>query len=798
MSHRKFAHFMLKLVCVLCCALSLRADTPTLAQAMTALCPSAEGLQVREAVIERDAFRLRLQAGTVYPLRVGDRVVGGVFLGKGQFELTPADETERRYLALRTGNRTLSVLKDTFERATLLFSDGAWEELCKAGTPVKGTDQSLAKSEYQAYLKREERFLGINLRLRILADWLEGTPQGKGLFSAAFKGQDLPPALAIFDPRGLASAGFDAHFGTETTALAALEDEPGAFWYSRTPKGELHPQAFVLPVEAFHYEIDNAFEGGTGLTATTRIHLKARQSGIRVIPMHLYSKLRIQKAILATPGGSVEVPFIQPPDDDAFWAAVVLPKSLGLEETAILSLTYAGRGVLIDAGGDNYYVGARTSWYPNLGAFTAPALFDLTYRVPNKNEVVSVGRLLSKTQEGKQRVFRFHTDLPVRVAGFNYGDFDTLERKDTETGITLRVHTNRKSPHLASYLMRVGAVTGSMGTEGFQENSLIDALNAARIGVSFFGPLQGGEISISQQPNLGFGQSWPSLIFLPYLAFMSSTHRAELGIMGAKDFADTVGYHELSHQWWGHRVGWATYRDQWLSEGFAQFSTGLAVQYVSGAEEYRRFLEVSRKHLLEKGRYAKVLNYEAGPLSLGLRLSSRQAPEGYHQVVYEKGAFVVHMLRSMLYDQKDKDPERRFKALLKDFASTWAGQSPTTEDFRAVVAKHAVGSSFGDMRWFFDQWIYGTELPVLKQSLQVKDLGGGVYQIKGQLSQTGVSAGFRSFVPLYVEVARNRFVRLGQVLLEGEGSIPLELRVKLDKAPIRAVANAFFDLLTKD
>ncbi len=96
---------------------------------------------------------------------------------------------------------------------------------------------------------------------------------------------------------------------------------------------------------------------------------------------------------------------------------------------------------------------------------------------------------------------------------------------------------------------------------------------------------------ITQQAQCFFGQSWPSLIFLPYLAFLDGTQRASAwGSPEAKDFINQVGYHEFAHQWWGHLVGAATYRDEWLEEGFSEFSAALAVQRLKGWAGYDRLL----------------------------------------------------------------------------------------------------------------------------------------------------------------------------------------------------------------
>lgn len=105
---------------------------------------------------------------------------------------------------------------------------------------------------------------------------------------------------------------------------------------------------------------------------------------------------------------------------------------------------------------------------------------------------------------------------------------------------------------------------------------------------------------------------------------------------------------------------------------------------------------------------------DAGPLVMGYRLSnSRTGFSLTRRLIYPKGAYVLHMLREMMFDRRTGDQD--FKAMMRDFVATYSGKAASTEDFQAMVEKHmtpdmrAVGG--GNMNWFFDEYVYGTALP---------------------------------------------------------------------------------------
>src|SRR5208282_3348581 len=118
--------------------------------------------------------------------------------------------------------------------------------------------------------------------------------------------------------------------------------------------------------------------------------------------------------------------------DGSFYAVLSQAPTLGKEQT--IHVEYAGDKVLEEAGEGSYYVGARTSWYPNLNGFGERALYDLTFKVPHKYKVISVGKLQGESVEQEFAVTHWITPIPVAVAGFNYGDYKKIDLPDEKTG----------------------------------------------------------------------------------------------------------------------------------------------------------------------------------------------------------------------------------------------------------------------------------------------------------------------------------------------------------------------------
>jgi peptidase M1-like protein len=813
-------------------ALAAPAPDPTYA-ALRAARPDGRMVPVNKLTLERDVFRFQFDSGAFYFLApVEGRTVGAVFVGHGSYRLSPATPNERRHLALVSGGDKsgFETLSDEFDDLVLLFADDTAQEIELHAPARTGPPDGRAVSVYETYLKQQRKDFRINFHLRVLEDVLNQPGLTSGAFLALIDGKRYPPALAAVDPNGAEALSFGSRLGQEDTIFLVADDNKGGIWYQCDRQAEIDshrrsPEKRLA--DALDYTIDTAIERDTDLAGTTTVRFKTLVPKVRVLPLHLVSTLRIEEASYAVEAPGAEpawkpLPFVQEAEKEDATPAVIFPEPLAKGATVLLKLSYKGDKVLRDGGDKNYFVGARESWYPNMGVFSDPALFDLTYRVPAGNEIISVGTKLDEKTEGKRSVSHWKTERPVQVAGFNYGKFKQLDKQDEFSKIDVQVFTNPGTPDIIrqinSYLSAVGAESdlpegeydsigsspgaslGTVNTGRLAESSLADGLNSARLFTAYFGPLPQTHVAITQQSDLAFGQSWPSLIFLPYISFLDGTQRQRLGLVRAKDFVDQVGFHEFAHQWWGHLVGAETYRDQWLEEGFAEFSASLAVHRTAGWPQYDRFWRERRKEIVQKTPGNAMAPYEAGPITQGWRLSTAKTPSAGF-LIYPKGGYVLHMLRMMMYDWSSKDPDARFIEMMKDYTATYGGRFASTADFQKVVERHMIpamnATGNGKMDWFFNQWVYGTDVPRYVEDLKV-DSAGEETRIHGTIRQEGVSKDFRVLVPIYVEFGKNETARVGMVPMVGEASVPVDVKLKLPKKPRKAMLNAHGEVLARE
>jgi hypothetical protein len=762
-----------------------------------------ETYTINNLTLKRDVGMMTLRSGSVSFLPpVLGRVAIGVFAGEGEFNLVPAFWIEKDYLKFVTGKDTFN---ETFNRAVFCFSDDTYQEIKRQGQA--GAVDGRITDALRDFQKRVRHNTD---RPRSMVEYLLSEENVENVEAELLNGLYNPKRAPFFNAYIFGKKYNDLRFhirpdgvmpqlpAPEEVALIHLDPqgkEEGILYLSHFEtefkSGNASSMEDKRLIDAEHYRIETAIRGEK-LTATAEITFKALADGDRVIHFGLLPTLRVTRVLM----GAGEINFIQEKknDDSGFYAVLPEPTVKGSQYK--MTIEYQGNKVLEDAGGGNFAVGARTSWYPSVNAFTDRATFDLTFKVPGKFTIVSVGKLVKEGKEEDFYVTQWKSDIPLAVAGFNYGSFKKKTLTDDKTGYQLEGYATTELP---AYLRGAESI-GGMSPSRLIDNTLIEAQNSIRIFNHWFSPAPYGRIAITQQPQFNFGQSWPSLVYLPLSAFLDSTQRWRLMGLNSRftDFIQEVTSHEVAHQWWGHMVGWASFHDQWLSEGFADFSASLYLQYTEPKlDKYLHFWDQHRKTILEKDEFGRRPT-DVGPIWNGLRLSTSKSPGVYNRIVYPKGSYVLHMLRWMMYDKQNGD--RKFIEMMHDFVKTHLHENASTESFKATVEKHMTPNMDLDgnkrMDWFFLQWVYGTAVPRYRLDYTLTPEADGKLLLTGKVTQSDVSAGFKMRVPIYLDFD-GTVSRLGDMAVFGNSTTD-EFKVKLPSRPKRVLINYHYDVLAAE
>ena len=760
-----------------------------------------------------DVGGFELKTGTITFLApVNGAVTGAVFVGQGHFTLKPIVASDIREMQRRSGSASA---EEDFTEAVFRFSDGVYENL-KSGFIKKVDSSGQAISAFQHWKNR------VRHRNEVPQGFTESL-----LDDETMDNVDADVLAAIYNPRH--PAFFNAYMvgnphkdlryfmrlrvgalpQMQSPEEVALINRNGGgmddgIWYSEHTIAELKANSGNSLEDrrlfaTHNYKIETVIGKNNHFFSSAAITFAPLVEGERVLKFGLLPTLRVTR--VADENGK-DLHFIQEnrKEDGTFYAILDEAVPVGKEHT--ISVEYAGDKVLYNAGGGSYYVESRTSWYPNLNGFGEKSLYDLTFKVPKSNVVISVGQLQHETTEEGFQVSRWVTPVPVAVAGFNYGRYVKLEMPDAITHYDITGYYLTELPDaLAPY--KNGALSG-MAPGSMTKYALDQARAQMQVCTLFYGRAPYENVAITEQPNFNFGQSWPSLVYLPVFAYIDSTQRWLLfGRISSSvtGFVQEVTPHEVAHQWFGHSVTWASYHDLWLSEGFADFSAGLFLQQATGPKwqkDYLEYWERQRTRILEKNNFGISPN-DAGPLWMGLRLISPRSEQGYQGLTYSKGAYVLNMLRSMMYDDHatSGSKDHIFIDMMHDFIASHQKSPASTESFKAIAEKHMPKEldlqHNGHLDWFFQEWVYGTQVPRYQFTYDVESAGSGA-KIKMEITQSDVDQNFAMPVPVFADFG-NGLVRMGQVTMIGNSK--REIIFNVDRQPKKVVLNAYKDILER-
>jgi hypothetical protein len=732
--------------------------------------------------LRRGDMQLSFERGKLAFLQAfNGRVTGAVFSGRGHAFAAPRDAVEKQQMARFLG---APVLDQDFLTACLRFTDDTADDLLRQ-VRAKGLsahqDASFA-STWNPLLDT----LNPPQSLRILFETLSQNP--KPFFRASFDGVVTGPFDAIFDQ------GRDESTMFGQPKKSAAGSTIYNVWASYRTPGHSAPAAAF---RALHYAIETAILANTSLEAKTEVRFRAETDGERVLMLQLSHMLNVEEVAnergeplnyFQNEGMNLHERSARGND----YLYVVLPASPSRGSEFTLRFRYRGN-VIQDAGNGVLYVGAREVWYPHFGDAADFAEYDLTMRWPRRLRLVATGSKLEEHDDGEFRVGRWHTIKPVSVAGFNLGDYAFASLSSGARSIDIYANHSLEQAlnnRLGAAGMDTQKMPSSLGPEGQAATRMMpiipmtpspaDALkdlgreidSSIRFYEVLSGPFPFPKLGVSQIPG-AFGQGWPGLLYLSTFSFLPSTaqRRAGLSENAQEHFTELVPFHEVAHQWWGNVVAWSHYRDQWIDEAIANY---LALLFADSQKNANHSLRVwlgrYRQRLVEKLPGADQPTSEIGALDLGSRLTSSKSPEGFEEVIYPKGSWVIHMLREMLRQPGSKNPDARFIALLHTLASKYAYRALSTADLqREVETAMTPAMDLEDshsMDWFFEEWVRGTGIPRYHVEFTVHRSEKG-YVVKGKILQHGVPRSFIAPVPLYANTSPGHPVFLGVVTAAG-------------------------------
>jgi Peptidase family M1 domain len=299
-------------------------------------------------------------------------------------------------------------------------------------------------------------------------------------------------------------------------------------------------------------------------------------------------------------------------------------------------------------------------------------------------------------------------------------------------------------------LRKVGGSTLEAWSVGRTRGEAVKLLEQAGDMVAFYETLFGPcpfpvlRLALFEERTPG-GHSPPGMILLAQRPVFRTRNLRD----DPASFQDMPGFffaHELAHQWWGHGVAGQNYRERWLSEAFAQYAAALWIQHRMGENAFQEVLTRFQRWALAKN--------DEGPIHLGYRLGHiKQDPQVYRAIVYDKGAYVLHMLRSIVGHEA-------FATGLRDFQARHRFAKAGTDDLREALEK----ASGRDLAPYFQQWVFETKLPRLAVRSALPG-GGPPYRATVEVEASSLPGP----VPLMlsVEHARGRATR--SVTLEPAG-----------------------------
>ena len=313
-------------------------------------------------------------------------------------------------------------------------------------------------------------------------------------------------------------------------------------------------------------------------------------------------------------------------------------------------------------------------WIPALDHPSAKATITFNITAPAREEVVANGRLENvQTTANGNRTWTYSTAAPIPpyCMIIAVGQFARLEPSErTPTPLSYYVPRSDRAVAMKGFAPSIPSLeyfNEIIAPYPYEKLAMI-------VGATQFGGMENSSAIV-----------FTSTLFNPKPRLKIS---APYGIPRS---TVTLIAHEIAHQWFGDSVTESTWADLWLSEGFATYFAGMFLEKVEGEAAFQEYMKQAADNVFayEKKKLTPIFDRDTENLMDLLNANN-----------YQKGSWVLHMLRSSLGNEV-------FLRGIRDYYQTHKDGTASTEDLRVALEK-ASGKDFQD---FFQRWVYESGHP---------------------------------------------------------------------------------------
>jgi hypothetical protein len=668
-------------------------ETTSEVDGLTHLSLDPAGRRARGQVLRLEDFSLTMEEGTVFVTPEALGPTGAVFVGRGRVRYAPRPPAEADQLRQYSGAPELDLpVSWAFLRLHPAYYAAALDR------PLLEADPGAASRWPEAeriWRERSERAFVLDAALPRSPWWLIPSP-GDALIDFPWetgsllwrKKRTLTLAISRAEPE-------DVNLFDRDRRLEICSYPSGG----RSTRGARETDG---PIDILHHDLSVRFEPQQARlsgVATLRLMLRAPVATLR---LRLDDDLVVLS--ITSPGGGA-LPFFRVRDQDSL--VVSLGSLAQVDRAMAVTIRYAGRHhpapiddelVQVNAQAVNLAEGPyvdspplvysnRTAWHPRpRGEDFATSRVRLD--TPRDYLAVSGGELVSiREEEGRVRA-EFRQQQPGKFITAAVARFQDVGLRQ-EGELALRGFAVPRTKSETQERLRTAEAILGFYTERFGP-SPYPFLNVALA-----------------EANTPGGHSPPGMVLLQQRPPLARTRSLPDDPASFPDQPDFFLAHELAHQWWGQGTAPASYRERWLSEAWAQYASALWVRQQQGGRAFLDMMEQMRRWALRHS--------ADGPIHLGRRLGVvRGDPRIFRAVVYDKGAWVLQMLRELLGDEA-------FFAGARAFLERHRYAIATTDELREALES----TSGRDLRPYFEQWIYDTQVPDILWSRRTERAGAG-------------------------------------------------------------------------